>query len=53
LGKVDFFRHHKSGRQHTTFTTHSTTFSPQKHHSKTRKFSKTPCKNSLSPSGKK
>jgi hypothetical protein len=34
----------KTDHQSTTFTTHSTTNSPQKHHVLTPVFAKTPCK---------
>jgi hypothetical protein len=62
LEKVEFFRHRKSGRQRTTSTTHSTTFSPQKHHNKTPQqntttkhanFQKTPAKTAFHHPGKK
>jgi hypothetical protein len=40
--KCAFFEPPKSDHQLTTFTTHSTTTSPRKHHKKTPQISKTP-----------
>jgi hypothetical protein len=42
-----------SDHQHTTFTTQSTTFSPQKHHNRTPFFCKIPCKNTTPPQDQK
>jgi hypothetical protein len=47
--KVDirgmFFSTQKHARHRTTFTTHSTTTSPQKHNTQNTHFPKTPLKN--------
>jgi hypothetical protein len=45
LKKLAYFSTWKSDGQRTTFTTHSTTFSPPKHHTKGAPFLKHPSKN--------
>jgi len=50
---VSYFSTTKSDHQQTTFTTHSTTTSPQKHHVQTSVFPKNPCKTPQTASSKK
>jgi hypothetical protein len=47
--KGAYFSNRKRAPQLTTFTTHSTTISPQKHHVLHTIFPKNPCKNTYPP----
>jgi hypothetical protein len=47
LQTLSYFAHPKNHRQQTSFTTHSTTTSPQKHHTLHSFFLKTPANTAL------
>jgi hypothetical protein len=53
LKEVAYFSAPKSDRQLTSFTTHFTTNSPQKHHAEQHVFSKTPAKMTVHHARKK